>query len=102
MARWRNGLMVGGAVLAAAVPLLAQTYHGGLRGAVRESGGVVPGAHVTLLNEANGASRTVTTNSVGEYAFVQVEPGTYSVKVSMQGFKAIEHKGVRIGTQQFI
>ncbi len=94
--------MVGGAVLAAAVPLLAQTYHGGLRGAVRESGGVVAGAHVTLLNEATGESRTSTTNSAGEYAFVQVEPGTYMVKVSMQGFKTIEHKGVRIGTQQFI
>ncbi len=94
--------MVGWAVLATAVPLLAQTYHGGLRGAVRESGGVVPGAHVTLLNEANGESRAVTTNHAGEYAFVQVEPGTYTVKVSQQGFKTIEHKGVRIGTQQFI
>ncbi|PYQ17946.1 MAG: hypothetical protein DMF79_16215 [Acidobacteria bacterium] len=102
MARWRNGLMVGWAVLATAVPLLAQTYHGGLRGAVRESGGVVPGAHVTLLNEANGESRTVTTNHAGEYAFVQVEPGTYTVTASQQGFKTIEHKGVRIDTQQFI
>src|SRR6266545_5969572 len=102
MARWRNGLMVGLAVLATAAPVLAQTYHGGLRGAVRESGGVVPGAHVTLLNEANGESRTSTTNSAGEYAFVQVEPGTYTVKGSKQGFKTIEHKGVRIGTQQFI
>jgi len=94
--------MVGWAVLATAVPLLAQTYHGGLRGAVRESGGVVQGAQLTLLNEANGASRTSTTNSAGEYAFVQVEPGTYTVRASKQGFKAIEHKGVRIGTQQFI
>ncbi len=101
MARWRNGLMVGWTVLAA-VPLLAQTYHGGLRGAVRESGGVVPGAQVTMVNEANGTVRSSTTNSAGEYAFVQVELGTYTVKVSMQGFKAIEHKGVRIGTQQVI
>src|SRR5712691_6698106 len=102
MARWRNGLMVGWAVLATAVPLLAQTYHGGLRGAVRESGGVVQGAQLTLLNEANGVTRTATTNNAGEYAFVQVEPGTYTVKATKQGFKAIEHKGVRIGTQQFI
>src|SRR6266540_2746979 len=81
---------------------VAERAHGGLRGAVRESGGVVQGAQLTLLNEANGASRTSTTNSAGEYAFVQVEPGTYTVRASKQGFKAIEHKGVRIGTQQFI
>ena len=50
----------------------------------------------------NATRKTTNTNAAGEYAFVQVEPGDYTVKVSMQGFKAIEHKGVRIGTQQFI
>ena len=60
------------------------------------------GSAVTLINEANGATRSTDTNTAGEYAFVQVEPGTYTVKVTMQGFKTIENKGVRIGTQQFI
>ena len=94
--------MLGCVAFAAAVPLLAQTYHGGLRGAVRESGGVVSGALVTMVNEANGTERSTSTNAAGEYAFVQVEPGDYTVKVSMQGFKTIEHKKVHIGTQQFI
>jgi hypothetical protein len=83
-------------------PLAAQTYHGGLRGSVRESGGVVPGVHVTITNELNGSTRSTITNTAGEYAFVQVEPGTYTLKISMQGFKKIEMKGVRIGTQQFL
>ena len=102
MTRWGRRLVLGCAALLTAVPLLAQTYHGGLRGAVRESGGVVPGVTVTMINEANGATRSTTTNSAGEFAFVQVEPGTYTVRVTMQGFKKIEHKGIRIGTQQFI
>ncbi len=102
MKRWARRLVLGGAAFVAAVPLLAQTYHGGLRGAVRESGGVVAGALVTMVNEANGSTRSTTTNNAGEYAFVQVEPGTYTVKVAMQGFKTIEKKGVHIGTQQFI
>src|SRR4029453_4676313 len=95
-------LALGIAAFAAAVPLLAQTYHGGLRGAVRESGGVVAGVTVTMTNQANGTTRTTTTNSAGEYAFVQVEPGDYTVKVAMQGFKTIDHKNVHIGTQQFL
>jgi hypothetical protein len=81
---------------------MAQTYHGGLRGAVRESGGAVAGVQVTLINEANGTSRNTATNAAGEYAFVQVEPGNYTLKVVMQGFKTIEHKNVHVGTQQFI
>jgi hypothetical protein len=93
---------VGWAVLATAAPLLAQTYHGGLRGAVRDPDGVSPGAAVTLVNEATNATRHTTTNHVGEYAFVNVDPGTYTVKVSMTGYKTIESKGIRIGTQQFL
>ena len=102
MTRLARRLVMVGVALATAVPLLAQTYHGGLRGAVHEAGAVVPGVTVTILNEANGSTRSTTTNHAGEYAFVQVEPGNYTVKVTMQGFKTIENKGVHIGTQQFI
>jgi hypothetical protein len=88
--------------LTAATSSLAQTFHGGLRGIVREAGGVIPAAAVTLTNEATNIARHTQTNTVGEYAFVNVDPGTYTVRVSTQGFKTIENKGVRIGTQQFV
>ena len=81
---------------------MAQTYHGGLRGLVREAGGVVPGVTVTLTNEGTNAIRHTQTNSVGEYAFVNVDPGDYTVTVAMQGFRTVENKGVHIGTQQFL
>ena len=47
----------------------AQGFQGGLRGAVRDPNGVVPGAEVTLTNEQTNAKRTTTSNDVGEYAF---------------------------------
>ncbi|PYR04179.1 MAG: TonB-dependent receptor, partial [Acidobacteria bacterium] len=42
------------------------------------------------------------TNERGEYVFAAVEPGTYKVKVALQGYKTIDQTGVRIGTQTFI
>jgi hypothetical protein len=80
----------------------AQTYQGGIRGAVKEGANVVPGVNVELTNEATNVSRATVTNSVGEYAFSSVAPGTYTLKASLQGFKTVLSKGIRIGTQQFI
>jgi len=80
----------------------AQTFTGGLRGAVKDSGGVVPGVTVTLLNQDTGASRDAVSNEQGEYSFAAVNPGNYAVKAELAGFKTYENKGVRIAAQQFI
>ncbi|HEV2103292.1 MAG TPA: carboxypeptidase-like regulatory domain-containing protein [Candidatus Acidoferrum sp.] len=47
---------------------------------------VVPGATVTITEAGTGASRTTTTNEVGRYIFASVQPGSYDLKVSQQGF----------------
>ena len=80
----------------------AQGFQGGLRGAVHDSSGVVPGVEVTITNESTGIKRSVVSNDVGEYAFAAVEPGTYTVRATLQGFKTVERPGIRIGTQQFL
>jgi hypothetical protein len=85
-----------------AAPLYAQSFQGGLRGVVKDSQGVIPGASVTMTNEANGVTRDTVTNGVGEYSFPAVDPGSYTVKASVQGYKTFERKGVRIGTQDQI
>lgn len=89
------------------VPLIssnawAQTFTGGLRGAVKDANGVVPGVTVTLLNDATGASRDAVSNDQGQYNFAAVPPGTYSVKAELTGFKTYENKGIRIAAQQFV
>ena len=58
----------------------AQTYQGGVRGAVRDAGGVVPGADVALVNEETAVERTTISNAVGEYAFPNVAPGVYTLR----------------------
>ena len=55
-------------IAASVVPVLAQTYHGGLRGLVREQGAVVPGAGVDLVNEATNVSDSEPANCVGVIA----------------------------------
>jgi hypothetical protein len=51
------------------------------------SGAAVTGAKVTITNEANGATRTATTESDGKYLFTQLAPGKYKMEVKAQGFK---------------
>jgi len=80
----------------------AQTFTGGLRGAVKDANGVIPGVTVQLINDATGAAREAVSNESGEYSFGAVPPGTYSVKATLTGFKTYENKGIRIATQQFI
>ena len=89
-------------VLACAEAGAGQGFQGGLRGSIRDTGGGVPGAAVTLTNEDTNLARATFSNAQGEYAFAAVEPGSYRVKVTMAGFKTIERSAVRIGTQSFL
>ena len=77
-------------VLACAEAGAGQGFQGGLRGSIRDTGGGVPGAAVTLTNEDTNLARATFSNAQGEYAFAAVEPGSYRVKVTMAGFKTIE------------
>src|SRR5712692_1997658 len=89
-------------VCAAAASVAAQQFTGGVRGAVRDANGVIPGVAVTLTNEATNVAREVVTNDVGQYNFPAVPPGTYMLKTQLTGYKSYESRGLTIGTQQFI
>jgi len=80
----------------------AQSAQGGLRGTVKDAQSPIPGVTVTLVNETNGVTRDTATNGVGEYSFPALEPGSYVVRVGLQGFKTFERKGVVINTQSFM
>jgi len=101
--RIRAALLIG-ALLAMISPglVFGQGFQGGLRGAVKDSGGVLPGVEVTLTNEGTNIGRSTSSNERGEYVFASVDPGTYRLKIVLQGYKTVEQGGIRIGTQQFI
>src|SRR4029079_16505048 len=80
----------------------AQQFTGGMRGAVRDANGVIPGVAVTLTNEATNVSRETVSNGVGQYNFPAVPPGTYTLKSHLSGYKTFESKGLIVGTQQFV
>lgn len=73
----------------AAWPLLAQSTYGTILGTVHDStDAVVPGAQVTLINKGTMARRIVASDSAGNYAFNNIDVGTYSVTISAQGFQS--------------
>ncbi len=75
--------------------LMAQTSS--LQGTVRDpSGQVVPGASAYLTNEATSVTRETVTDDIGFYQFVQVPPGTYSVRVELDGFKTAVRENTRL------
>jgi trimeric autotransporter adhesin len=80
----------------------SQGFQGGIRGAVKDTGGVIPGAEVVLTNEGTNVSRSTSTNEAGEYVFPNLAPGTYALKVTLQGYKGYQQGGIRVGTQQFL
>ena len=54
------------------------------------TGAVIPGASVVLLNVERGSEQEVSTNEAGNYAYPDITPGTYSVRVSSDGFQTRE------------
>ncbi|HTS27884.1 MAG TPA: carboxypeptidase-like regulatory domain-containing protein [Bryobacteraceae bacterium] len=55
-----------------------------------ESNAAVPGAAVKLTDTSTGAVQTTLSNEAGRYVFPQVNPGTYKVTFTKEGFAAYE------------
>jgi Carboxypeptidase regulatory-like domain len=81
-------------VLLLAADAAAQTTSGSMSGSVvDESGQVVPGAAVVIVNEATAEQREAVTNEVGAFVFAALTPGPYTIRAKMTGFKPLEVKG---------
>jgi hypothetical protein len=75
---------------------------GTLSGVVTDnSGAAVPAATITLTHTSTGSVRTTKSGKTGQYIFAFVEPGTYNVSVSKDGFKTatFTNQVVRLGSQ---
>lgn len=87
--------LVGALILPAVA--VAQTATGALRGqVVDDTGGVLPGATVTVTNAATGLKRTDVTDEVGAFRFPALPPGDYAVKAELSNYKAVTVENVSI------
>jgi hypothetical protein len=91
------------ALLFSALPLLSQTYSGGLRGTIKDSSGApLAGASITLTDEATHQLRSVTSDSSGSYAFNALQPSTYTLHVTAFGFSSADRTHIALSTQDFL
>ena len=83
-------------ILASAKPCLAQNASAGdIRGTVvDQSGAVVPGATVTVLDTLTGVTNTFVTNGAGIYDTVSILPGNYTLTFSKEGFETFVRSGI--------
>jgi hypothetical protein len=78
------------------LPAGAQEQVGSIRGTVTDaSAAVLPGASIEAVS-AGGTRLTTMTNSVGEFRFPRVPPGTYSVIARLDGFTPAERQNVSV------
>jgi hypothetical protein len=92
----RTGLFVLSVLICAAVPARAQGV-GAIGGTVMDSSGaVLPGANVTLTSAQGtvGGNQEAISDERGNYQFVRLVPGSYTVKGQMQGFRTVEQRNI--------
>ncbi len=81
-----------------AAPALAQVQTGSiLVRAIDEQGATVPGATVTISSPVLvSGSMTGVTDAGGVYRFPSLVPGTYTVKIELQGFQTNVREGIQV------
>ena len=87
-------------ILANVQPVMAQsTGSATLRGTVKDpQGAIIRGATVTLMNDRTKGERQTKTSEDGSYTFTALSPGTYTLKVELQGFKTSVQSDLAIET----
>lgn len=82
----------------ASTPAFAQgSSTSSLSGSVVDAdGGAIPGATVVVKNNATGAVIEAISNSAGQFSFPGLNAGTYTVTVSLAGFKTFVANEVRL------
>src|ERR1700730_11240905 len=82
-------------ILLLCLPAFSQGSFGRILGTVSDqSGGVVAGTTVTVLDKDRGVSRTLTADDAGVYNAPNLTAGNYTVRAESKGFKVFERTGI--------
>ncbi len=81
--------------------LPAQITTGEMTGTVTDSAGaIIAGATVTATNAATNTQRTGNTSGAGVYNLTALPPGTYTLRIEMQGFTSQVRSGIELQVAQ--
>jgi hypothetical protein len=82
-------------VLLFSVSLLAQANFGRILGTVTDqTGAVIAGAAVTVIDAERGIARSLVTDAAGEYNAPNLLPSTYTVRVQAMGFRTLDRPNI--------
>jgi len=96
----RRSLIVMSMLCLASLTAFGQ-FLSGLEGIVRDkSGGVVPGAKVTITDSRTQVSKSTTTNDSGYFRIESIAASTYGVQIEKSGFRTLELKDLEIPVGQ--
>src|ERR1700749_1282804 len=74
----------------------AQSSTGGIVGTVSGPDGVLAGATIKVVDDQTKRERVVTSSSDGTFVVPQLDVGTYTVNVTVAGFKTFTATGVKV------
>jgi len=95
LAIWLSAVAILGS--ASVQRLNAQVLYGSVAGTVAdETGAVVPGAAVTIVNDNTGLTRNATSGAEGDYRIIDLPAGTYTLSVTARGFKPVRTTGINV------
>jgi hypothetical protein len=82
-------------------PRAQAQYRASIQGVVTDpSGAVIPGATLTLTNNATNEKQVSTSNGAGVYNFNALPPGTFTLEAERSGFTTKTLKNVQITPEQ--
>src|SRR6201985_3403797 len=89
--------------LAFAAPGFAQTFRGTLSGVVVDTqGAVIANAAVQLKNPATSTVQDSKSNAAGEFNFPELQPGTYELTVSINGFATRKIENIDVAVSKVV
>jgi hypothetical protein len=96
----RGGLLAFTLTLLLAATASAQVDTGTISGIVKdETGGVLPGATVTITHEGQGFTLSTVTREDGSYIFTPIRTGAYLIESELAGFRKGVRRGITVGIQ---